>query len=73
VPIYAFATWLDVIDLHGRYLIGLYVTVLPICWSLLMLRAPGGTHLPISRWTLGLTVCLATHAYAVSVILRRYF
>ena len=75
VPIYAVATSRYSIDLHGRYLIGLYLTVLPICWSLLMLRGPVErlSSLPISRWTLALAVCLTTHAYAMSVILRRYF
>jgi len=74
VPIYAVATWRYSIDVHGRYLIGLYLTVLPICWSLLMLRGPvGPSGLPISRWTLALAVCLMTHAYSMSVILRRYF
>jgi hypothetical protein len=72
VPIYAAATWRYGIDIHGRYLIGLYLTVLPICWSLLMLRGPA-SNLPVSRWTLALAVCLTTHAYAMSVILRRYF
>ncbi len=40
-----------------------------------MLRGPQErpSRLPMSRWTLALAVCLATHAYAMSVILRRYF
>ena len=61
-------------DLHGRYLLGLYISFLVIAWSALarmeqsgFIRRPdlliGGTGL----------ACLAVHTYSVVFILARYF
>ena len=53
-------------DVHGRYLLGAYLSVLLVCWS------PLG-QLPV-RWTWAPALgCAAVHAYCLTVVLRRYF
>jgi hypothetical protein len=61
-------------DLHGRYLLGLYLCALVIAWSG---AARAAAALPM-RWRVALIAaavagCVAAQAYGVSVILRRYF
>jgi hypothetical protein len=69
-------------NVHGRYLIGLYLCVLAVCWSAPILWAPrtniswnlpGRLHISIPWPVLFLPACAAIHAYALSVILTRYF
>jgi hypothetical protein len=59
--------------LHGRYLIGLYLSVLPVCWSVLMLEHSRDWRPAVVQWSLFFGVSMAVHAYSLSFILRRYF
>jgi hypothetical protein len=62
-------------DLHGRYLLGLYLPVLPICWSVLVLEEPVASRslrwMPRCALLFGLSAWV--HAYSLTVILSRYF
>jgi hypothetical protein len=65
---------IGVADLHGRYLVGLYLTVLVVAWTGAARLVPMLTP----RWRHGVAVAaaagiLATHTYCVCMILRRYF
>jgi hypothetical protein len=62
-------------DLHGRYLLGLYLPVLPICWSLLVLQEPvvAGPMRWMPRHAMVFGVSALLHAYSFTVILSRYF
>lgn len=63
-------------NLHGRYLVGAYLSSLaivwtaPIVWRLTAGRAP---HLSRRMAAAALAACAALHAFALSVILTRYF
>jgi hypothetical protein len=61
-------------DLHGRYLLGLYLCALVVAWSG---AARVAAALP-ERWRLVPIVtviagCVAAQSFGMSVILRRYF
>jgi hypothetical protein len=61
-------------DLHGRYLLGLYLAVLLVCWSPLAevdLSASGRFRRVVVAT--GATFIAAIHAYCLCLILRRYF
>ena len=74
LALYAVATATLLRDLHGRYLIGLYVVMLPLCWSVLMVHAPTTMRRGhLSRWEVFLSAALAIHAYSLSFVLGRYF
>ncbi len=63
-------------NLHGRYLVGAYLSSLaivwtaPIVWQIARGRAP---QLPWPATSAALAACAALHAFALSVILARYF
>ncbi len=72
--LYAITTLRYSPDLHGRYLLGLYLSLLPACWAILMLKEPAGRgSVWTSRWVLAFSFCAAVHAYSLSFILSRYF
>lgn len=70
---YAFITLSAAPDLHGRYLVGLYLCILPICWSLPALKAANADSLWRFRSPVLFAMCPAVHAYSLSFILHRYF
>jgi hypothetical protein len=57
-------------NLHGRYLIGVYVAAILCSWTVPMLDAERSRR-PVRALLLG--GVLAVHAYALPFILRRYF
>jgi hypothetical protein len=61
-------------DLHGRYLIGLYLCALVVCWTGLG-RAAGspssGRYTPLAA--AALACCIAVNVYSLRLILVRYF
>jgi multisubunit Na+/H+ antiporter MnhG subunit len=63
-------------NLHGRYLLGVYLTVLAVAWTAPVIarlqrgRAPAPPTVVVMA---GLTAVAALHAFALTVILRRYF
>jgi hypothetical protein len=61
-------------DLHGRYLVGLYLSVLVIAWSGVA-RAAESASIRRSRVIMATAVscCLTAHAYCLTMILARYF
>jgi len=60
-------------DLHGRYLIGLYLSMLVIAWSVMpRLAALRPTQATLVR-TVCAAACVTVHLIALAVILRRYF
>lgn len=61
-------------DVHGRYLIGLDLSVLVVIWSVVsdLAESRGGSAAPIIRAVAG-TACLCIHVISVGVILVRYF
>jgi hypothetical protein len=61
-------------DLHGRYLIGLYLSVLLLGWLLPALKPAGEKPRTWRvRCLLMFTLCIAAHAYSLYFILHRYF
>jgi hypothetical protein len=61
-------------DLHGRYLLGLYLCLLLICWSgLPRIVDAGWIKHPRRLYAVAGVCCLAVHVFSLSVILRRYF
>lgn len=71
--LYAIATLTLSPDLHGRYLLGLYLTLLPLCWSVWIVEERGFDVRGISRWTAFFALVVAVHAVAVYFLLTRYF
>lgn len=62
-------------DLHGRYLVGLYLSMLLICWSPVASLASRWRQSVSGEWLAfagGLT-SVTIHAYCLRVILLRYF
>lgn len=57
-------------DLHGRYLVGLYLVALVIVWSVLALVARTSAGKDLFACTFA---SVAIHAYCLSLILCRYF
>jgi hypothetical protein len=63
------------IDIAGRYVFGLYLATLLICWSGMSL-IPNGTSHPRMRAIVSsgcVIACTAVHAYCLRLILYRYF
>jgi hypothetical protein len=61
-------------DLHGRYLLGLYLSVLVIAWSAVpRLMQQGWIRWPRAATATAVAGCLCVHAYALTFILARYF
>jgi hypothetical protein len=61
-------------DLHGRYLLGLYVCVLVIAWSSVARTVDSGWIRHPDRWIAAAWLCcLGIHAYCLTFILARYF
>jgi hypothetical protein len=76
---YALSTYTVPVNLHGRYMIGLYLLGLGIAWSGPLIvrrdgpasdREPGSPGLPPAVL---LMLCGALHAYCLSFIIVRYF
>ena len=61
-------------DLHGRYLLGLYLCLLVVCWSGVarVAAARGGTGRTAAVAIAG-ACCLAVNVYCLAFILGRYF
>jgi hypothetical protein len=61
-------------DLHGRYLLGLYVSLLVIAWSALArMDQSGWIRRPDLLIGAAGIACLTVHAYCLTFILSRYF
>jgi hypothetical protein len=61
-------------DIHGRYLLGLYIALLVIAWSALArMDKSGWIRRPDLVVAIGGMACLAVHAYCLTFILARYF
>jgi hypothetical protein len=61
-------------DLHGRYLLGLYLCLLLIGWNAVpRILDAGWTKHPLRVYAFAGMCCLAVHVYSLSIILRRYF
>jgi hypothetical protein len=61
-------------DLHGRYLLGLYLSVLVIAWSSLpRLMRQKRIRRPRAVTVAAVAGCLAVHGYSLTFILARYF
>jgi hypothetical protein len=60
-------------DLHGRYLLGLYLCIVLIAWSsLAQLEVSGRRRTALLPQLLALG-CLAIHGYCLAAIVQRYF
>ena len=75
---YAVATHYLHRNLHGRYLVGLYLSTLGICWSVVAWLPRTGLpgrfrSLAIAREWLLLVLVAGIHAYALRFILLRYY
>jgi hypothetical protein len=74
IAAYAFATYGMQRNLHGRYLIGVYLTGLIVAFSPLAMAAPDTLKtLRIPRAAIVLCAVAAIHAYCLSFLLQRYF
>ena len=61
-------------DLHGRYLLGLYLCMLTIGWSVVAHMVEAGWVRRTGAVRLGVAgACLAVHVFSLGVILTRYF
>ena len=61
-------------DLHGRYLLGLYLCALAICWTGAGRTAGApGSRLAVAFTTAAVTCAIAIHVYSLRLILSRYF
>jgi hypothetical protein len=68
---YAWSAYYVNRNLHGRYVMGLYLSMLPLAWAIPLTRV--GPHQALRLRYLLLAVVAAVHAYALPFILRRYF
>ena len=59
-------------DLHGRYLLGLYLCMLAVGWSVVAQGVEAGWLTNAVRAALAASV-LAVHVFSLGVILARYF
>jgi hypothetical protein len=62
-------------DLHGRYLIGLYLCALVVCWTgagRWVDSPPSGRYAPLAA-AAALACCIAVNVYSLRLILFRYF
>lgn len=63
-------------NLHGRYLVGAYLASLAIVWTAPLVGRIAAGRAPFASWrvtTAALAACGALHAFALCVILQRYF
>ncbi len=61
-------------DLHGRYLLGMYLCMLTIGWSVVALLAEAGPVRRVGAIRAGCAAAFLTvHVFALGVILNRYF
>jgi hypothetical protein len=60
-------------DLHGRYLMGLYLAVLSICWIRPAAIPTSSSTVSRGRGLALAAMVLFSHGYSLSFILRRYF
>ena len=60
-------------DLHGRYLIGLYLLVVTLAWTALPRAVDAAWINRRIAVTAGGMACLGIHAYSLAMILQRYF
>ncbi|MCX6538784.1 MAG: hypothetical protein NT151_07620 [Acidobacteria bacterium] len=75
---YAVSTYYLHRNLHGRYLVGLYLSTLGVCWSVVAwlprTELPGRFRtVGIAREWLLLVLVAGIHAYALRFILMRYY
>lgn len=76
--LYAAASYYVHRNLMGRYLVGFYLSILGICWSITALIPPFAPSDPVvasavrREWLL-ITAAAGVHAYTLQVILARYF
>jgi hypothetical protein len=73
LAVYAVVTLRISPDLHGRYLIGLYLAVLSICWIRPAASADSSRIGSRSRCIALAALVLFAHGYALNCLLRRYF
>lgn len=78
VALYAVSTLSLYRNLHGRYLVGLYLSILAVIWtvtSAVRYADPRGRLAKLSRLApmLFLAGSAAVHACALAIVLRRYF
>jgi len=75
--LYAVASYYLHRNVHGRYLVGLYLSILAVCGSALALwprsPRPETRGLKLSREVLVVATAAAIHGYALRFILLRYF
>ncbi len=63
-------------NLHGRYLVGAYLSSLAIVWTAPIVRRLTARRPAQVSWrvmAIALAACCAVHAFTLNVILRRYF
>lgn len=70
---YAYAAYAATVNLHGRYLVGWYLTIVALFWTWPAVAAsrPPGDAWPRAAALAALVVFV--HAYSLTFILRRYF
>jgi hypothetical protein len=74
IAAYAFATHGMQRNLHGRYLVGVYLTGLAVAFSPIAMSSPEALKkIPIPRAGLALAAMAVIHAYCLRSILLRYF
>jgi hypothetical protein len=80
LALYAVAAVSTARDVHGRYLIGFYLSLLSIAWITPALlgrpapaQSPGDRPHGVTRVPLFLVICGAIHAYSLFFIVNRYF
>lgn len=72
---YTYASYAALTNLHGRYLLGWYLTMIAIFWTWPAI-APSRSTAPGSPWRRSMVlsaVIVFVHAYSLTFILRRYF
>jgi hypothetical protein len=60
-------------DLHGRYLLGIYLSGLVIAWSVVARAAQSGRTKAVVLLSVASLGCLIVHTYALIFIVSRYF
>ncbi len=70
---YALAAYSMGLNIHGRYLIGWFLTVVTLCWTWPALWRERTTASGERRVALLLACSIFAHVFSLSIILRRYF
>jgi hypothetical protein len=73
LAIYAVGASVQRTNLHGRYLFGLYLCGVAICWSVLAVAGASGERRQQAATTFLFTAIASVHAVCLVVVLRRYF